>query len=133
MRATGVDAGDQEPDAVGSLAVMLGVCLRAVADAGGDLRERNGAAVGEAGGEGLLFHEVGEDARVGGEAGEGDAVVRVDGNNLLLVGGEFFGVALEANGVSSLAIGEDERGLAGKINLQRGKNGMCFADDADDD
>jgi len=43
----------------------------------------------------LLFHEVGEDAGVGGEAREGDAVVGVDGDYFLLVGGEFFGVALE--------------------------------------
>ena len=30
-------------------------------------------------------HEVGEDTGVGGEAGEGDAVVGVDGDDLLLV------------------------------------------------
>jgi len=42
----------------------------------------------------LLLHEVGEDAGVGGEAGEGDAVVGVDGDDFALVGGEFFCVAL---------------------------------------
>lgn len=42
----------------------------------------------------MLFHEVGQDAGVGGEAGEGDAVVGVDGYYLLLVRGEFFCVAL---------------------------------------
>jgi len=43
----------------------------------------------------LLFHEVGEDAGVGGEAGEGEAEVFVDGDYFFLVGGEFFCVALE--------------------------------------
>jgi hypothetical protein len=42
----------------------------------------------------LLLHEVGEDAGVGGEACECDSHVLVDGDDLLLVGGEFFGVAL---------------------------------------
>ena len=34
----------------------------------------------------MLFHEVAEDAGVGGETGEGEAIVRVDGDDLLLVG-----------------------------------------------
>ena len=36
----------------------------------------------------MLFHEVGEDAGVGGEAGEGDANVFVDGDDFLLVDGK---------------------------------------------
>jgi len=94
MRTCRVDARDQQADAVGSLAVMLGVCLRAIADAMGDFGQGDGAAVGEAGGERLLLHEVGEDASVGSEACESDAVMVVDGNDLLLVRGEFFGVSL---------------------------------------
>jgi hypothetical protein len=42
----------------------------------------------------LLLHEVGEDAGIGGEACERDAEVGVDGEDLFLVGGEFFCVAL---------------------------------------
>ncbi len=98
MRALGVDARDQQADAVGSFAVLLRVGLGAVADAGGYLGEGDGAVVGQAGSEGLLFHEVGEDAGVGGEAREGDAVVGVDWDYLFLVGGEFFGVALGEGG-----------------------------------
>lgn len=44
--------------------------------------------------EALLLHEVGEDAGVRGQAGDGDADVRVDGEEFLLVGGEFFGITL---------------------------------------
>jgi len=43
----------------------------------------------------LLLHVVGEDAGVGGETGEGEAVVGVEGDDLFLVRGEVFGVALE--------------------------------------
>jgi hypothetical protein len=37
--------------------------------------------------EALLLHEVGEDAGVGCEAGDGDANVLVNGEEFLLVGG----------------------------------------------
>ena len=73
---------------------MLRVALGAAGDLGDDVREGDGAGEGEAGGKGLLLHVVGEDAGIGGEAGEGEAVVRVDGDDLFLVGGEVFGVAL---------------------------------------
>jgi hypothetical protein len=53
----------------------------------GDLWEGDGSCIGQATGEGLLLHEVGEDAGVGGEAGESDAVVAVYLDDLLLVGG----------------------------------------------
>ena len=86
MRALCVDAGNEQAHAVGSPAVLLRVGLGTVCDAGGDLGEGDGAVVGEAGCEGLLLHEVGEDTGVGGETGEGEAIVRVDGDDLLLVG-----------------------------------------------
>lgn len=73
---------------------MLGVGLCAVANGGHEAFEGDGAAVGEAGGEGLLLHEVGEDAGVGGEAGEAEAEVLIDGDDFLLVGGELFCIAL---------------------------------------
>lgn len=73
---------------------MLRVGLRAVADAVGDVGEQDGAGVGQARGERLLFHEVGEDAGVARQPRERDAVVRVDGDDFALVGGEFFCVAL---------------------------------------
>jgi len=44
-------------------------------------RSRGMAAVGQARGERLLFHEVGEDPGVGCEAGEGETKVLVDGND----------------------------------------------------
>lgn len=94
MRPLGVDAGDQEADAVGAVAVVLGVCLGAVADARGDLADGNGARVGQAMGEGLLLHAVGEHAGIGGETCQSHAQVGVYGDDLLLVGGEFFCVAL---------------------------------------
>jgi hypothetical protein len=94
MRSRLIDTRNKEANAVGPLAVVLGVGLGAVADGGDEALERDGAAVGQAGTEGLLLHEVGEDAGVGGEAGEGEAEVLVDGDYFLLVGGEFFCVAL---------------------------------------
>jgi hypothetical protein len=42
-----------------------------------------------------LFHEIGEYAGVRGEAGEGEAEMFVDGDDFLLVRGEFFGVTLQ--------------------------------------
>lgn len=95
MRTCLIDTSDEEADTIRALAVVLGVCLGALADGGDDALEGDGAAVGEARGEGLLLHEVGEDASVGGQASEGDAEVFVDGDDFLLVGGEFFGIALE--------------------------------------
>ena len=95
MRSPGVHARDQQTDTVGSAAVLLGVCLGAICDARGNFGEEDRAVIGQARGEGLLAHEVGEDAGVGGKAGEGDAVVGVDWDDLLLVGGELFCVALE--------------------------------------
>lgn len=80
-----VDAGDEQAYAVRALAVVLGVCLGAVAYPRGDFGEQDGAIVGQARGEGLLLHEVGEDASVGGETGEGDAIVAVDWYHFLLV------------------------------------------------
>lgn len=45
----------------------------------------------------LLLHEVGEHARVRGQAGDGDADVGVDGEEFLLVRGEFFGISLRVD------------------------------------
>jgi len=94
MRARLIDASNQEADAVGSFAVVLGVGLRAVADGGNEALERDGAAVRQARGQRLLLHEVGEDAGVGCEAGEREAEVLVDSDDFLLVGGELFCVSL---------------------------------------
>lgn len=86
MGAPRVHAGDQQAYTVRSASVLLRVGLRAVGDARGDVGEEDGAVVCQARGEGLLAHEVGEDAGVGGETGEGNAIVRVDGDDFLLVG-----------------------------------------------
>lgn len=74
--------------------------MRTVGDLVDDAFEGNGAAVGHLRGEGLLLHEVGEDAGVRGKAGEGEPEVRVKLDDFFLIGGEFFGVALEREGVS---------------------------------
>ena len=95
MRTRLVNACNEEAYSVRAFAVVLGVGLGAVADGRDEAFERDGTAVGQARGEGLLLHEVGEDAGVGGEAGEGEAQVLVDGDDFLLVRGEFFCVALE--------------------------------------
>ncbi len=58
MRSRLIDACDQQAYAVGSFAVDLRAGLGAVADLGDDAFEGDGAAVGQFGGEGLLFHEV---------------------------------------------------------------------------
>lgn len=73
---------------------MLCVGLCAVADLSYDSVEGDGAAVCHSRAEGLLFHEVGEDAGVGAEAGDGDAHVCVDFDDFFLVRGEFFCVSL---------------------------------------
>ena len=94
MRAAGVCACDEETYTIRSPSVLLRVGLGAGGDLGDDVGEWDGSGEGEAFGEGLLFHEVGEDAGVGSEAGECEAVVCVDWYYLFLVGGEFFGIAL---------------------------------------
>lgn len=85
VRSSCVDTGNQQAYTVRSAAVLLSVCLSAVCNARSDVGEKDGAIVCQARGEGLLAHEVGEDAGIRGETGEGDAVVGVDGNDLLLV------------------------------------------------
>jgi hypothetical protein len=64
---------------------VLRVCLSAVADGRYGAFDGKGAAECEAAGEGLRFQEVGEDAGVGCEAGEGEAEMFVDGYDLLLI------------------------------------------------
>ena len=66
MRPGLVHAGDEETDAIRSLAVVLRVCLGAVADLRNQAFDGDGARVGHLRCQALLFHEVGEDAGVGG-------------------------------------------------------------------
>ncbi len=73
-----VHACDEESDTVWSLAIVLGIGLGAVTDERDEPGDGDCAAVGEAGREGLLFHEVREDAGVGGETGETESKVFVD-------------------------------------------------------
>ena len=82
-----VNAGDQETDAIGSFTVVLRVCLGAVADLRYQAFDGDGARVGHFGCEALLFHKVGEDAGIGGEAGERDTEVVIYADDLLLVRG----------------------------------------------
>ena len=93
-----VDAGHQQAHAVRSVGVILGVGLGAVADLLDDAFDGDGAAVGHFGGERLAFHEVCEDAGVGGEASEGDTEVVIDVDDLFLVGGEVFCISLRGGG-----------------------------------
>ena len=115
MRARFVHSGDQQPDAVRPLTVDLRACLRAVADLVDEALEGDWSRIGHFGGEGLLFHEIGEDAGVGGEAGKGDAEVGVYGEDFLLVGGEFFGVALGLVGLAALFCVRVEEGEGGEL------------------
>lgn len=98
MRAGIVHAGDEETNAVGALSVVLRVDLGFGADHVDEGADGHVAGVGEAVAEALLLHKVGEDAGVRGEAGDGDADVLVDGEEFLLVRGEFFCVALGGGG-----------------------------------
>lgn len=95
MRAGLIDTCDEESDAVRALAVVLCVGLCAVRDGLDCALDWEGASVGQALREGLLFEEVGEDAGVRGETGEADTEVGVGYDDLLLVGGELFSVTLE--------------------------------------
>ena len=94
VRAGFVDAGDQQADAVRPLAVLLGVCLGAIGDLGHDAVNGDGSAVCHSRAERLLLHEVGDHPGVGGQAGDGNAHVGVDFDDLLLIRGELFGVSL---------------------------------------
>lgn len=78
MGSSFVDAGNKEADTIWTTAVVLGVDLGFIGNSVDDTGYGNGAVVEEAGGHGLLAHEVGEDAGVGGEAGEGDTKMGVD-------------------------------------------------------
>lgn len=73
---------------------MLSIGLCAIANGVYDSGDGDGAAVGEAVGEGGGFHEVGEDTGIGGEASKGETKVFVDADYFFLVRGEFFCVAL---------------------------------------
>lgn len=95
MRSLCIDTGDQQSHTIWSSSVLLGVDLRPVGDAAGDLGEGNRAVVGQARGERLLLHEVGQDAGVGGETGEGDTEVGVYRDDLLLVRRELLCVSLQ--------------------------------------
>ncbi len=108
MWASLVDTCYQQSHTIRSFAVVLGIGLCAVADGGDEAFKRDGAAVGEAGGKGLLFHEVGEDAGVGGEASEGEAKVFVNDDDFLLVGGKLFCVTLARERWLALNIGRIE-------------------------
>lgn len=94
MRPRLINAHDDKSNTVWTLAVVLGVGLGAVADGGDGALDGERAAVCQARGERLRLEEVGEDAGVGGEASETQTEVRVDRDDLLLVGGELFCVAL---------------------------------------
>lgn len=85
MWALCVYSGNEQTYAIWSLAVVLCVCLCTVANSRCDFGKCDGSVVSQSRGEGLLFHEVGEHARVGGKTGEGNAIVRVDFDDFALV------------------------------------------------
>ena len=118
VRAGLVHAGDQQPDTVRPFGVDLRRRLSAVAYLLDDALERDGAAIGQFGGESLAFHEVREDAGVGGETGEGEAEVLIDTYYLLLVGGELFCVSLpwreRESSILSVACVSQKEGRGGR-------------------
>lgn len=123
MRALCIDTCDQQPNTVGPLSIMLSVGLSAIANTGCDFGEKDGAVVGEARGERLLFHEVGEHAGVGCEASKAETIVGVDADDLALVGRELFCVALESDGVRIVQVA-----AVFDVYLQSSKHSMCLAD-----
>ena len=84
----------QQSNAIRSFTVDLCRSLGAVADLGDYAFERYGAAVGHFGGEGLLFHEVREDAGIRGKSSESNAKVLIYSYYFLLVRGELFCISL---------------------------------------
>ena len=75
MRTCIVDSRNQQANAVRPLAIMLCVGLCAVTDLVNNTVKRDRATVGHFRGQGLLFHEVGENTGIGGEAGDRDTKV----------------------------------------------------------
>lgn len=96
MRTSLVHASNQQADTIWSLTIYLGVDLGLFANHVDEGAERDGAAVGETVAKTLLLHEVGEDASIRCQAGNGDAGMLVDGKEFLLVRGQFLGVSLRA-------------------------------------
>jgi len=94
VRAVLVDAGDQQAHTVGALSVVLGVDLSLRPDQIDQGPHGHAAAVGQAVAQALLLHEIGEHTRIRCEACNGDSDMLVDGEELFLVGREFFGIAL---------------------------------------
>lgn len=94
MRSSLINTCDQETDTVWAFAVVLCICLSAVSNGCDCGLDWKGATVCEAGAERLGLEEVRQDAAVGGKAGEAEAKMGVDCEDLLLVGGELFGGAL---------------------------------------
>lgn len=85
MGAALVHSGNEKTNTVRPLSVNLGVDLGLLANHVDEGAERDGAAVGESMAEALLLHEVGENASIGGKAGNGDAGMFVDVKEFLLV------------------------------------------------
>ena len=86
----------QQSNTIRPLPKHLRASLCAVTDLTHYPLDGDGAAVGHFASKSLAFHEVREDAGVGGKAGEGEAKVLVDTDDFFLVGGEFFCVSLVA-------------------------------------
>lgn len=136
VRAGVVDAGHKQAHAVGPLAVVLGVGLRAITNLRDNAFHRDWSAVGHLGTERLLLHEVGKDAGVGGQASDGNGHVRVDLDDLLLIGGEFFGITLllRVGGLGSASwsgIRPEGCDVWVQSNLESDQDGMCLVHQSD--
>lgn len=89
-----IDTGDEESYTIRSFTIVLGIGLGAVTDGGNESFDGDCTVVGHAGREGLVFHEVRENAGIGCETCEGETNVLIYGDYFFLVGGEFFCVPL---------------------------------------
>ena len=65
----------QQPYTIGTFPEHLSGGLRAVTDLSDDPLNGDGTAIGHFRGERLAFHEIGEDAGIGGETGESETEV----------------------------------------------------------
>ena len=131
VRAGVVDTGDKQTDTVGALAVMLSVRLGAVADLTDNAVDRERTAVGHAGAERLLLHEVGEHPSVRCQTGDGDAHVGVDFDDLLLVRGQLFGITLEICLSAECAPAREKcQDISEMSNLEADQHGMCLVDES---
>lgn len=105
-----VVAGDQETDAVRTTVVALGAGLHLVAHAADEAVDGQRGIATEAVGEAFCSHVLAEKSGVGGQTCDGNPAVVVDGDDLLLVGGQFGRGSLQSDQDSMSAVFQSDSG-----------------------